>query len=304
MITLGPLFLADASFTFGDVVHEYVGFVGTFFIVGAAAFYFLLLRPALGDHTAAMRTAGRAAARVGVAGALLRVLATWMSVSGVMAEKHLSLTQALTARPSMILSEVATVIALIAFALAARATRDGLGAWIVAATATLVIALRGLITTDLGDIVNPVHVFAASMWIGTLFVLVVAGISTALSGALAPEERGPTVAVLVNRFSTIALWSAGVLVLTGLTTAYLHIRHLSALWTSSYGQTLIVKLCIVAGVFALGAYNNQRMKPTLGSEEAGRRLKRSAKLEIALAAVVLAVTAVLVNLPAPAEHVH
>ena len=161
-----------------------------------------------------------------------------------------------------------------------------------------------MITTDLHDIVNPIHVFAGSMWIGTLFVLVVAGLSTVLSGALADAERGPLVAVLVNRFSSIALWGAGVLVLTGLTTAWLHLGSIPALWTSIYGRTLIVKLCVVACVFTLGAYNNQRLKPSLGTAEAGGRLRRSATFEIALAAVVLGITAVLVKLPAPSEHLH
>ena len=115
---------------------------------------------------------------------------------------------------------------------------------------------------------------------------------------------GPLVAVMVGRFSTIALWAAGFLVLTGVTTAYLHLGTLPALWTSVYGRTLIVKLCVVACVLTLGAYNNRRLMPSLGTDEAGARLRRSATFEIALAAVVLGITAVLVNLPAPAEHLH
>jgi putative copper export protein len=142
------------------------------------------------------------------------------------------------------------------------------------------------------------------MWIGTLFVLVVAGLSTMLSQELAEADRGPLVAVLVGRFSTIALWAAGVLILTGVTTATLHLGSVSALWTSIYGKTLIAKLCVVACVISLGAYNNRRLKPTLGTAAAGARLRRSASFEIALAAVVLGITAVLVKLPAPAEHLH
>lgn len=304
MLIQSAALVADASFTFGDVIHEYVEFVGTFFIVGAASFYFLLLRPALVSNAAAMSMAGRIAARVGIAGVLLRALALGMSVNSTMADKHLTLGEALTRRPSMVASELSILIALIAFVLASRAARDGFGAWIVATIATLFIALRGVVSTDLSDIVNPVHVFAASMWIGTLFVLVVAGLSTILGGALAATERGPLVAVLVSRFSTIALWSAGVLVLTGVTTAWLHLGSVPALWTSIYGRTLIVKLCVVACVFSLGAYNNRRLKPSLGTAEAGGRLRRSATFEIALAAVVLGITAVLVKLPAPAEHLH
>lgn len=139
------------------------------------------------------------------------------------------------------------------------------------------------------------------MWIGTLFVMVVAGISTALSGAFATSDRGAAVAALVNRFSTIALWSTGLLVLTGVTTAWLNLGTIEALWTSIYGKTLIVKMSLVAVVFLLGGYNNWRVKPTLGTQDAARRMKRTATFEIAVAAIVLIVTAVLVNLPAPAK---
>jgi putative copper export protein len=302
MIIPNAALFADVDFTTLDVIHEYVGFVGTFFSVGAVAFYFLLLRPALSSSSPALVVASRTAARIGIVGALLRLLFNLMSASTAMTEKHLTLVDALLGKPGMIVEEVAAVIAIFAFAGAAFATHDALAAWTIAGTATLVGALHGLITTKLSGVVNPIHVFAASMWIGTLFVLAVAGIWTMLSGEMQETERSPAVAVIVNRFSTIALWSAGVLVLSGVTTAYLHIRSYTAVFTSIYGQTLLVKLVVVAGVFYLGAYNNRRLKPQLGTDEATVRLHRTATYEIALAAIVLIVTAVLVNLPAPAEQ--
>ena len=295
------LLFADADFTVVDVVREYTSFVGSFLIIGATAFYFLLLRPAFRPNMDAMRIAGRSAARIGVVGALLRVLTIGMTVTGAMLQKQLSLVAALTSKPSLIVGEIATVIALFAFASAAFAWREEIRRWTVAGIATLVIALQGVVTTKLERTVNPLHVFAASMWIGTLFVMVVAGISTALSGAFATSDRGAAVAALVNRFSTIALWSTGLLVLTGLTTAWLNLGTIEALWTSIYGKTLIVKMSLVAVVFLLGGYNNWRVKPTLGTQDAARRMKRTATFEIAVAAIVLIVTAVLVNLPAPAK---
>ena len=285
-----------------DALHDDVSFIGMFLIVGAVAFYFLLFRPAFRPNLDAMRFAGRSAARIGVVGALLRLVNIGMSVSDAMLQKQLTLTAALTSRTPAMVDEVATLIALVAFASAAFAWRDGVRRWAVAAIATLVIALQGLATTKLSRVVNPIHVFAASMWIGTLFVMVVAGISTALSGAFATSDRGAAVAAMVGRFTTLALVSTGVLVLSGLTTAWTHLGSIGALWTSSYGQTLLVKLSLVAVVFLLGGYNNWRVKPTLGTQDAGIRMKRWASYEIAIAAVVLVVTAVLVNLPAPAQR--
>ncbi|HET7372348.1 MAG TPA: CopD family protein [Gemmatimonadaceae bacterium] len=302
MMIAAALLFAESDFTVLDVLHEYVGFVGSFFIVGAASFYFLLMRPALGTNAAAMTAAARTAARIGSVGALLRLLALAMTINATMAAKHLSLGAALTARTPMIVEEVMTVAAVFAFAVAAVAARESPAAWVAAGIATIIVMLGALVTTNIARVVNPLHVFAASMWIGTLIVLVSAGVTTALGSTVESSARGPAVAILVNRFSTIALWSAGLLVLTGLITAYRHLGHVSALWTSIYGKTLIGKLCLVIVVFALGAYNNMRLTPSLGTEEAGRRLGRSATFEIAIAAVVLIVTAVLVNLPAPAEH--
>lgn len=154
------LLFADADFTVVDVVREYTSFVGSFLIIGATAFYFLLLRPAFRPNMDAMRIAGRSAARIGVVGALLRLLTIGMTVTGAMLQKQLSLVAALTSKPSLIVGEIATVIALFAFASAAFAWREEIRRWTVAGIATLVIALQGVVTTKLERTVNPLHVFA------------------------------------------------------------------------------------------------------------------------------------------------
>jgi putative copper export protein len=74
---------------------------------------------------------------------------------------------------------------------------------------------------------------------------------------------------------------------------------LSNLWSTPYGIALIVKLCFVAAVFGLGAWNWRRQKPTLGTEPAALALRRSATSEVIVAALVLAATAVLLSIPAP-----
>src|SRR5512140_1384596 len=132
MIISAALLLAESDFTALDVLHEYIGFVGSFFIVGAASFYFLLMRPALGTNAAAMTSAARTAAHIGSVGALLRLLALAMSVNATMAAKHLSLGEALTARTPMIVEEVMTVEAVFAFAVAGFEKRESPAAWVAA----------------------------------------------------------------------------------------------------------------------------------------------------------------------------
>jgi putative copper export protein len=104
---------------------------------------------------------------------------------------------------------------------------------------------------------------------------------------------------MVHSFSPLALSAAPVLVLFGVIIAWEHLHVLSNLWSSPYGIALIVKLCLVAIVFALGAWNWKRQRPTLGGESAALAIRRSATSEVAAAAFVLAATAVLLSIPAP-----
>ena len=121
------------------------------------------------------------------------------------------------------------------------------------------------------------------------------GIPVALR--LAERERGPAVAELVNAFSPTALLFAGTIVTTGVFAAWLHLGAVRALWETTYGKTLLVKLAVLSVVAATGAYNWLRVRPALGDAEGARRVRRSAAVELAVGLVVLAVTAVLVATP-------
>ncbi len=136
--------------------------------------------------------------------------------------------------------------------------------------------------------------------------------------AVARNRRPPPVTWPVATIATLALalrqvvtlkWTAivnplhvaaaGLLVITGVTTAVRHLKYLSALWTTPYGYTFIAKLCAVAVVVVLGAWNWKRVKPRLGDEGAAVAIRRSAIRELAVAGVVLLITAMLVSLPSP-----
>jgi copper transport protein len=107
------------------------------------------------------------------------------------------------------------------------------------------------------------------------------------------------VADIVGRFSPVALGAAALLGITGVITAWRHLKYLSALWTTPYGYTLDAKLAVVAIVVGLGAWNWRRMSPRLGAEDAAHHLRRSAKAELTFAGIVLALTALLLSIPSP-----
>ena len=137
---------------------------------------------------------------------------------------------------------------------------------------------------------DALHVSAAGTWLGTLFVFALVVILPRHEGALA----------CVRAFSPVALISASTLAITGLWASYVHVGTWSAVLGSTYGRTLCVKLALVAGVAAVGAYNWRWATPKMvaGDQHAFRN---SARAELLLGALVLLATAILVATPLPGE---
>lgn len=203
-----------------------------------------------------------------------------------------------------LLQLLGTAVVLTGFMLARRTIQSG---WWVATLGALMLAftpgLSGHATAverfaPWPVVTDALHVIGAAGWLGSLLFVLVVGIPSALR--LEPGTRGAAVAALVNAFSPAALFFAGATAATGVFAAWLHLGTIPALWESVYGRTLLLKLGVLTGVFATGAYNWLRVKPALGEDVATSRLRRSATFELAVGVVVLAVTAVLVATATPA----
>jgi putative copper export protein len=286
------------------VILEIIGFLASFWMLGALGFRYGILRaspdgPADAPRTAVFRRAAARAAGVGVLGVLLGVASLVTGLMKRAEQKHLSLGGAFSAGGVANVLQASLLGALLVAFVLAIAPRTARFAWPIAALAGLAFALRNLISGNLAAMVNPLHVLGASLWIGTLFVLVVCGIVSFIGASLSTEEREPAVALMVHRFSLVALLGAGVLATTGVVTAWTHLKHLDALWTTGYGQALLWKLLFVAVVLALGAWNWRRVGPALGKEGGARKIRTSAAIELAVAAVVVVLTGVLVTTPSP-----
>lgn len=139
------------------------------------------------------------------------------------------------------------------------------------------------------------HVLGASSWLGSLALVLLAGLPAAME--LAEKDRGPMVARLINAFSPLALSSAALTVSTGVFAAWLHVGTIPNLWGTRYGITLLIKLAVLGVVAMTGFYNWRVVKPRLGTEVATIHLARSARVEVVIGIVVLLVTAVLVASP-------
>lgn len=287
-------------------IFEYIGFIAAFLPAGAVGFRFAVVRGALalaGPSSAeatrrrVLADSARRAATIGLIGSLVGVgLLFFYQLPRLAARRHLTVSGTMTHDVGTELQIGFLILALIGFLLAMRGSNVG---WWLAAVGFVAGLLRSAFLADWGELSNPLHVLAGGLWIGTLFVMLVAGISMVLRNEVPHDQRGPIVSDMVHSFSPLALGATPVLVFFGVTIAWRHLHVLSNLWSSPYGIALIVKLCLVAIVFSLGAWNWRRQRPTLGTESAAQSIKRSATMEVTVAALVLVATAILLSIPAP-----
>jgi len=148
----------------------------------------------------------------------------------------------------------------------------------------------------LAPAIDTLHLIAMSAWLGGLVFLAV----TVLRRP-APEKA-------VDRFSRVAMVSVGVLVATGTYQAWRGLGSLAALPGSAYGKVLVFKLSAVVLLVWLGAMSRAMVrrrylvspKPRVAAQ-ATADLRRSVRMEVAVASVVLGLTSVLVATPPAAR---
>jgi copper transport protein len=278
---------------------ELIRFVGSFLAIGAVGFRFGIVRRVRGMSDEA-RTILRAdsAALLGILGVLLLALNTLGAPYLASIADNKSFAEALPKNLNPFEFKLAMLtLAFVGFALVRAAPSFG---WILAAIGVLFTVLQPLYTgRNFANKVNAVHILAASTWLGTLLVLTLVGIRGLIRRHSSGGQRAGLVADLVNSFSPLALTASPIVAITGATTAWLHLKRLSALWTTSYGIALMVKLVLVLIVVVLGAWNWKRVRPSLGTEGTEQIIRRSATMELTFAALVLIATSALVTLPSP-----
>jgi putative copper export protein len=188
----------------------------------------------------------------------------------------------------------AAIIALLGFVLSRQQIRAG---WAIAAVSAAVLAVTPALAghaaatprfTSLMIAADSLHVLGAASWLGSLLCVMLIGVPLAF--VLNVPERWASVASLVNAFSPLAQVSAAAVVASGLFASWVHLQHLPALWQTSYGKILLVKLLFVAITLGLGAYNFKGVQPQLSNQLGTERLRRSATIELATALLILVVT--------------
>jgi copper transport protein len=291
----------------GSIIARWLSFAACLILIGVMTFRFVVLRqmnPAGNDLFAQIAsvnsaTFGMAAAAASLLGAMLKLARE----SSDMPDATLSgMLFGSTWGWSLLLQIIGAVSAGLALYYVHRSNRG----WTAALAATALLAVSPSIASHAAAsskayIAVPAdiaHVAVGGMWLGTLAVIVIVGISAALKtpDAIRPGAR---VATMINVFSPVALTCGGAIVLTGVASALIEVPHLESLWTTPYGVILLLKLFFVALLFVAGAWNWRRMKPRLTGDDAISPMRSSASLELMIAVAVLTVTAMLVALELP-----
>ena len=145
------------------------------------------------------------------------------------------------------------------------------------------------------EIADWVHLSGASLWIGGLATMGV------LLWTGAPELRRPAFA----NFSQLATVTIALVLAAGTYLGIVRLPHLHDLWTTGYGQVLLVKLALVSLALLWGAFHKFVIGPALQRGDAGflSRIGRSLIGESIVGMAVLLVAAVLVDAKPPPRPV-
>jgi copper transport protein len=178
------------------------------------------------------------------------------------------------------------------------------GALLAAAAVLLVPGVSGHAghTSPRGEAIalDWVHLAAGSIWIGGLAGLLVLW-----------RAKPAALAVVVPRFSAVALGSVLALMTTGTLAAILHLPTLASLWETSYGRALLAKIALLCATLLIAAVNLLRTRPRLIASRtrpelgapAARLLRRLVLGETALVAGAVLAAAVLTSLAPPAKAI-
>jgi copper transport protein len=150
---------------------------------------------------------------------------------------------------------------------------------------------------------NLIHVAAVSLWAGGLALLALA--LPVATRRLELGDRGRLLAGVLMRFSPLALAAVIAIAATGVVQGYVLVRTPAHLLDTAFGRAVAIKIVLLGGLVALGAYQRRRTLPALrriaaegaSPGQTGVLLRRVLRAELALVVVVLGVTAALTSYP-------
>jgi copper transport protein len=138
-------------------------------------------------------------------------------------------------------------------------------------------------------VVDAIHLAAMSVWLGGLVMLVT---------FLLPKANARELSAILPIWSRWAATAVGALILAGTVQALIEVASFKGLVDSTYGRLILVKVALAACVIAVAALSRKLVR-SRAAEDAPQRLRRPVFLELGITAVILGVTASLVQIAPP-----
>lgn len=277
----------DAAPQWAKTLSRWAALAGIALLIAAWPVWSTVVRPALDPVRLAgpgiarrMRRFVKIATVLAVAGSIVALIVQSLSIpDGTLLDRIIS-TLGQTRYGQLWLVRLG-LIAVLAIALAAcgwwftrRRQAEGIAAWIAAAAMPFPFSLTAHASAQQAGrtfavVADAVHLAAASVWIGGLAIL----FSVVLPGLrpMTRENRRRVLAIVVPRFSVLALIAVAVLGITGFYAGWLHVGNLAALTGTGYGRALIVKLVLLVIVLLIAAINLMVISRRLSRSGAGDR---------------------------------
>jgi putative copper resistance protein D len=216
--------------------------------------------------------------RIGTAAIMACALADLLIAAAEMSEGPVA--SVFPALPTVILKthfgrvwiiRIAALLLLTVTMQAGRRYRESRGVLFFMLSLGLIIAMTESASghaSDAGDfsvaeIVDWLHILAASVWGGGLFALAVIILPRFIK-----QDDWTAIARAAGRFSRIAGYAVGVIAVTSLYNAWSYVGSFAALLKSAYGLTVLAKIILLFFLIQFGAFNRYVSVPLL-RERAG-----------------------------------
>lgn len=135
------------------------------------------------------------------------------------------------------------------------------------------------------------HVLVMSWWFGCLYPLKLA----------CDELSYSKLYELMERFGKQASFLVSILLAAGVVLGIELVGNVEALFSTSYGQTLLLKLLLVVGILVIAAKHKLKLVPLINRNEGRAILSKSIGMEMIFAFAILIVTAGLTSVVGPAN---
>jgi len=294
---------------FVDVLLRGLALCGQAAAIGGVLFALIVLKPALRRRPELAPLLGRLLVLVAAGGAAVTVgqLLALTVQQIVLADGQSWPVREVLGTPYFLASAVRVLIcaALVVGALRLRRRPDARGWWpaMVALTVALAASAAGInhaaARLEHGPVLlvlEAVHQYAASVWVGGLMHLATAAYGR--SGDAWP-------ALLLKRFSSMALCSVTALVAAGVGLTLYYVGGLSAFTGTAYGMMVGTKMTVLALILVLGALNFFVVRRLPSADPVSLlRLRRFVEVELGLGITVLFAAASLTSLPPAVDVVN